>query len=383
MTQKSVTHRRGPREGGPPKSGAPRGTAHKGPAAPPPLWEAEVIFGLEEFAEDELRERLGQSVRLLGRTAPGRVAFAYVGADRLLDTLRSVVAVHRVETFDVPRPKALLGHEHLMRLVVMIHNILARQAPGAFRTFRLSAAGSDSAVLQRLKGEIARHTGLAPQEPGADLLLALRPTPRGTGWQVLARRTPRPLSARAWRVCSMPGALDASIAVVMAGLARPRPAERFLNLACGSGTLLAERLGLGPAALALGVDIDPQALDCARANLQAAGHLADVQLVLGDATELPLAAASVHTIMTDLPWGFLVGSRRENERLYPALLREATRVAAPGAALVAITASHAAFEDTLGRERGSWRTDRVVEVQVPWERGYLRPRIYLLRRTGG
>ena len=50
---------------------------------------------------------------------------------------------------------------------------------------------------------------------------------------------------------------------------------------------------------------------------------------------------------------------------------------------VGSAAGRAAGGGRLRRERGSWRTDRVVEVQVPWERGYLRPRIYLLRRTGG
>ena len=352
-----------------------------GSSTPAPLWEAEVIFGLEEFAEDELRQRLGKSARLLGRTAPGRVAFGYVGADERLGELRSVVAVHRVETFRVPRPKALLGHEHLMRLLAMIHGILARRSPGSFQTFRLSAAGSDSAVFQRLKTEIARHTGLQLQESEADLQLAVRPAPLGAGWQVLARRTPRPQSARQWRVRNMPGALDATVAHVMVTLAHPRPEERLLNLACGSGSLLVERLQLDRAAQAVGVDNDPQALACARDNLLAAERLRDAQLIRADAAQLPLASASFDTIVVDLPWGLLVGSRRENERLYPALLSEAARVAVPGATMVAITASHVLFEEALARCGERWHSERIVALQVPWERGYLRPRLYHLHRT--
>ncbi len=355
----------------------------KGSSVSAPLWEAEVLFGLEEFAEDELRQRLGRSVRLLGRTAPGRVAFAYLGGDGPLSTLRTIVALHRVEQFDVPRPKALLGHEHLTRLVASLHGMMARQAPGAFHTFRLSAAGSDSAVFQRFKDEIGRQTGLTLNESEADLQLAVRPTPAGKGWQVLIRRTPRPQSARAWRVRNMPGALDATVAHVMVALANPRPDERFVNLACGSGTLLVERLALGPARAALGVDADPQALEAAGANLNAANVSAGACLIAADAGRLPLASGSCDTVVADLPWGFLVGSRRQNERLYPALLAEAARVAAPGATMVAITASHALFEESLVRSGGHWLGERVIEVQVPWERGYLQPRIYLLRRAEG
>src|SRR5438046_2091478 len=79
---------------------------------------------------------------------------------------------------------------------------------------------------------------------------------RGEGWEALVRLTPRPLAARAWRVCNLPGALDATAAHAMARWSTRAPDERLVNLACGSGTLLVERLALGPAAVALGVDRD-------------------------------------------------------------------------------------------------------------------------------
>ena len=85
------------------------------------------------------------------------------------------------------------------------------------------------------------------------------------------RLSPRPLTARAWRVCNLPGALNAVVAHAMVALSAPNPADRYLNLACGSGTLLVERLALGPARLAVGCDNAAGPLDCARANLRAAG----------------------------------------------------------------------------------------------------------------
>ena len=63
--------------------------------------------------------------------------------------------------------------------------------------------------------------------------------------------------------CDLRGALNASVAYVMATLAEPHRTERFVNLLCGSATLLIERLSLGPARLALGVDSSEPALACA------------------------------------------------------------------------------------------------------------------------
>lgn len=355
---------------------------HAEPQVPWTEYEAEVLYGLEGFAEEELRRRLGRSARLEGRTARGRIAFSYAGPSRRLGALRSVVAIHRVETFGVPRPRALLGHQHLTRLLGALDDVIARQPAGAFRTLRLSAAGAGSPVFRRLIGAMADHTRLAPREEQADLQIAVRPAPRSGGWQVLVRLTPRPLSARDWRVCNMPGALNATVAHVMVSLAGPTPEERFANLACGSATLLVERLRLGPAALALGIDVDRRALECGRANLEAAGLRDRAPLLLADAARLPLAGACCDTLVADLPYGMLVGSERENRRLYPALLDEAARVAAPGAACALVTAGYNLLDEVLERHRGRWEAERIYPVEIPVERGYLQTRIYLLRRLG-
>ena len=70
---------------------------------------------------------------------------------------------------------------------------------------------------------------------------------RRDGWEVLIRLTPRPLSAREWRVCNMEGALNATIAAAMIEMTDPsarRP--RVFNLMCGSGTLLIETTAACP-----------------------------------------------------------------------------------------------------------------------------------------
>lgn len=350
----------------------------------PHQWEGcelEVLPGLEDIVRDEISDLLPGQVQVTAQPRPGRLTVQVRGRPWRLERLRSIVAVHVTARFDVPRPKALLGHQHFTRLVALLGELVARQAPGTFASLRVSAAGAESAVFTRLRGELERALGLQGQGEGDLLVSFRRPPDRAPGWEVLARTTPRPLSARAWRVCSLPGALNAAAAYAMVRMADPQPTDRFLNLACGSGTFLVERLDYVPASLALGVDVDPQALECARANLRAAGHGSAATLVHGDAARLPLASGSIDTMVVDLPFGMLMGSTQENRALYPALLAEAARVAAPTARLVAITAARRLFESALEEVGSAWHLTRTLGLSLPYRDRTMPVRIYLLNRA--
>ena len=241
--------------------------------------EADVADGLEALAREELRDRCGDLVRLRrptpGPRGAGIIRFDYRGDLGALLRLRTVLAVHLVRHYDLPRPRALLGDEHFRALLRQVAAARALSAPDAYHTLYVSAAGADSPVLRRLKEELARHTGLEPVPPEAhagDLQLRLRrPLDGDGGWEVLVRLSPRPLSARAWRVCNLEGALNATVARAMAILTRPASDDVVLNLACGSGTLLIERLDHAPARRAIGCDLSAEALDCAAENVRAAG----------------------------------------------------------------------------------------------------------------
>ena len=291
---------------------------------------------------------------------------------RELAALRSVVAVYLVEAFDVPRPRALLGQANLDRLVASATRIMRSQAE-AFTTLRVSAAGADSVVMSRIKAELATRLGLAATETGGDLLLAFRRS--SSGWEVLLRTTPRPLSARAWRVCDLPGALNATAAHVMATLSEPRADETFVNVGCGSGTLLIERLALAPAGRVIGYDIDPTAIACARRNLEASGFAASVDLAECDATQTPLAAESVRTVVADLPFAMRMGSGPANDELYPALLGEARRVLTPDGRLVVVTTQH----QLMARIVVEWDVETTVPFQLSHAGGTFRATIYVLR----
>jgi tRNA (guanine6-N2)-methyltransferase len=366
-------------------------------AAPPrvalaPAYEAEVVPGLEEMARAELHALLGTHRGVYLGPQPGSLWFQSRLDSRALQGLGLVSAVYRVERFDVPRPRALLGEEHLQRLLRLIQSITSLQPPGSFQSFRFSAAGAASSIFTRLARELEQRTGLRNDPESGDLLIRVRPaaalsqehrwsTAPDSGFQVLFRLTPRPLAARAWRVCNLPGALNATVARAMATLTSPATHDRFVNLTCGSGTLMVERLALGPARWVLGGDRNSEALECADRNLVAAGVRGRVTLTQWDAGRLPLQDACVNVLCADLPYGMLMGTRRENQRLYPALLAEASRVAAPGAAMALITQAVTLLQDALTPHRPFWGVERAMEVQIPYRSGLLKPQVLLLRRT--
>jgi tRNA (guanine6-N2)-methyltransferase len=344
-------------------------------------FEIEVIPGLEEFAIQEILQRFPRATEPERLPREGRLGLRIAADLKRLNQLRSVVAVHAVELFDLPRPKALLGHQNLERLLGVARGILSAYPAGAFSTFRISAAGADSPVFTRLKAEIATQLGLTNNDREGDLLFTVRrPPPGQSGWEVLIRTSPRPLAARSWRVCDLPGALNASVAHVMITLAKPRDDDVFVNICCGSGTLMIERLNVGPAKSVIGYDVDQRALDCARENLKASGQGGEAQLVLHDARHLPLPSSSVQTIVADLPYAMLVGSGVENRIAYPEILKEAARVAQPDASFVLITTQRQLMAETLENLAQQWRCVRTIPIKIPFQSGSITPSIYLLDR---
>ncbi len=343
-------------------------------------YEADVAEGLEDIARDEIQRRLSPQVTLLvvrvSRRAPSAIAFDYAGDPAALLELRTMLAVSLVHRVAVPRPRAILGDAHLRDLLAQIRLVRDLTPASGYRTLSVGAAGSNSAVLTRLKAELAGRTGLAPADGEGDLYLRLRRPPNGgEGWEVVIRLTPRPLATRAWRVRNPPGALNATVAHAMALLTRPRPDDVFLNLACGSGTLLVERLACAPARRVIGCDISAAAREDAAVNVRASGHGADVEIHEWDARALPLPNSYVDTLCADLPFGHAVGSHDENVALYPRILAEAARVAKPDARFVLMTHEVQLMEVLLERS-AEWAVEEQRRVRL----GGLYPRIFVLRR---
>jgi tRNA (guanine6-N2)-methyltransferase len=337
------------------------------------LYEAEVAEGLESITRDEIKHFLGKKADVRNITESGAVRFHYAGDPGTLLNLQTAISISAVSYFPVPRPRALLGHEHLTTLLRQIDTIRAMFPRDSFKTLYLSAAGAESSVMTRLKEELATKTRLVVSPDKGDLWMRLRRS--GEGWETLIRLSPRPLATRAYRVCNLEGALNAAVAHAMVLMSSPRREDVVLNIGCGSGTLMIERLRSAQAKNVIGCDIDTMALDCARTNLEAAGLSARAQLCLADTRKLPLLDNSIDTIFADLPFGQLVGTHTDNIVLYPVMLHETARVAKPGASFVVITHEIRLIESLLSDSK-LWRVEDTKRIML----GGLHPRIYLLRK---
>jgi 23S rRNA G2445 N2-methylase RlmL len=345
------------------------------------FFEASVVEGLETIAAQELHHRFADQVRLFypAGQQPGVLQFAFGGEPRNLLALKTVLSLFWVMRYPIPRPRALLGHQALHQLFDRTAEIRRFWPKTAFMTFHLAAAGAESKTMERIAAEIAAYHKLEVTRDEGDLLVRLRrPLDGSPGWEAALRMSPRPLSVRSWRVCDREGALNAAVAQAMVQLTRPRPDDVFLNICCGSGTLLIERATAAPLRGGIGCDNDPAALECARANLDASRQSPRVHLEAWDARALPLPAASIDVICADLPFGHDVGSHRENLALYPLLLQEAARAARPKARCALLSHEVRLMSDLLTASQ-EWATEQVFQLSL----GGLHPKLFILSRLPG
>lgn len=339
----------------------------------PPTVEIEVTEGLERLARAEIAGRLGVRPEQM-REGQGWIRFPLAQPGRVTQ-LRLTESAFRVETFGVPRPKALLGDQHFRRLAAAISEVIATYRPPA-STFSVAAAGSSSSVMVRLREALAHTTGLADSGAEGDLQIRLIRSRTTVGWDVLLRLTPHPLSARSWRVCSFPGALNATVASAMAQLTLPGPDDVFVNLMSGSGSILIERRLLGQAAACIGIEYDPAHILCARSNSSEARLDGEAGWLQADVRAIPLPAGCARALCADLPFGQRIGRHDENVRLYPAVFAEAARIAGRGGRFVALS-HEVQLMDRVLREQRDWRTVQVLRLNL---RG-LHPRLYVLERV--
>jgi tRNA (guanine6-N2)-methyltransferase len=154
----------------------------------------------------------------------------------------------------------------------------------------------------------------------------------------------------------LPASLRPTVAATMSWLARPTEHDIVLDPFCGAGTILIERVLMGPYEQMLGGDIRAEAVQMAERNAQAAN--VDVSLQKWDARHLPLQPASITRIITNLPFGKQIGTHEENEALYTAVLHEFARVLVSNGLLVVLTSEDRLFDRIVREEE--WRIMKKV-----------------------
>ncbi|MDX6240579.1 MAG: tRNA (guanine6-N2)-methyltransferase, partial [Kribbellaceae bacterium] len=184
------------------------------------------------------------------------------------------------------------------------------------------------------------------------------------------------LSARAWRAVNYPGAVNATVAAAVIEALDPRPTDSVIDLMCGSGTLVLERLARCRPERLVASDLSAAALDAAQQNQRASRLKGRIEYLQQDVRTLQVSPAGFTTLMANPPWGELVGSHDANEDLYPALLHTAHRLAAEQAVLGVLTHDIRRFERILASQK-HW----VEQSQTLFFQKGHHPRLYVLRHN--
>ncbi|SHK96633.1 23S rRNA G2445 N2-methylase RlmL [Pseudonocardia thermophila] len=353
------------RSGAPPRKKAKEKTGRR--------VEFSFLPGLEDVVRDELRSVVGD--KPVTRVREDAVAATVAGPLHTLMALRTVVAPFLVLHADVPRPASFLDGSLFPQLVATVREAATADSRAVSHSFRIDAAGRDSAVYRRIAEQLAAATRMRHDPEEGTTLLRFRRS--GAGWDVLVRLGNRPLSARAWRRAGYVAAANATVAAAMVRLSKPRPDDRVAALMCGSGTILVERLLAARARCAVGVDLAADAIAAARENLAGAGLTGRATLYTSDIADDDWAAAGpFDVLLSDPPWGDKIGDHAHNEELHTLLLRRAHDVAAPGARLVVLTHEIKIMGRCVAAAADLWQP---VSEQRVFNKGH-HPRIYVLRR---
>ena len=139
------------------------------------------------------------------------------------------------------------------------------------------------------------------------------------------RIAPRPLHRRDYRVSSAPGALHPPVAYAMNMLSGAYPGCHILDPCCGTGTLLIEAKRLVPDVIAIGSDIDRDALLAAASN----GSNAHCRWIQADLGRLPYRDGFADCVVANLPWGRKVHAKGAIQGNMSLAVDEALRALAP------------------------------------------------------
>ena len=359
--------------------------------------------GLEEVAGQEIVERLSGARVLDNRR--GWVVLSYAGpaADLLALRITEDVFVVLYRTAELPTYRSA---------AVPLLTRMARSSRywnQAWNAFHQTRSRPVKRVTFRVIAQMSGKHGFRRQEVHDAIVAGIQSRQTQTrGWKLVAddahmevwapivgewaliaiRLSDRRMRHRTYKQEHVPASLRPTLAAAMVYLSRPRPGDRFCDPMCGAGTILAERAQAGPYRLLVGGDIDPHALQAARANLRSlaralplsAWQLDDLRggtvLHEWDAQALSLCRGSLDVVVSNLPFGEQIGSHQENLALYERFFSQLTRVLEPGGRAVLLTSERELMRSLI-ECHPSLRRERQVLVGVLGQAA----RIYVLRRV--
>lgn len=184
-----------------------------------------------------------------------------------------------------------------------------------------------------------------------------------------------------------PTTLRSTLCYGMLRLCKPQPSDIILDPMCGTGAIPLEGAIEFSNAFYVAGDNNDMAVNRTVNNVvhiqkqradKGSSFGLPIDTVRWDLCSLPMRTSSVDIIITDMPFGKRMGSRKKNWDLYPSCLREMARVVRPGSGkAVLLTQDKKCFAKAVSRMGGLWRKVHTVWVNV----GGLHAGVFLLKRT--
>ncbi|KAM9409550.1 tRNA (guanine(6)-N(2))-methyltransferase THUMP3 [Pholidichthys leucotaenia] len=184
-----------------------------------------------------------------------------------------------------------------------------------------------------------------------------------------------------------PTTLRSTLCYGMLRLCKPQVSDIILDPMCGTGAIPLEGAIEFNSSFYIAGDNNDMAVNRTinnvchiqkrRADMGSSSGL-PIDTVQWDLCNLPIRTNSVDIIITDMPFGKRMGSKKKNWDLYPSCLREMGRVCRPGSGkAVLLTQDKKCFAKAISRMGGLWTKLFTVWVNV----GGLHAGVYLLKRT--
>ncbi len=288
----------------------------------------------------------------------------------LLKSALRAYLVARSEKFNpsyVSRHKAVLGN--------LIEEVLLNNK-NSFSTFNISAAGTDSPEIKDTANYI-KNTFKLEEDDEADLKIHI--AKKEYVWEIGVQISPRPLSVREYKINDMAGAMNPTIAYALNSLCQAETRKSYLNMFCGSGTLLIEAAEVSTNLERIsGFDSDKKAITLAIQNIKKAGFIRKIQIEMRDVFDEPAAVEKFDIITADLPFGMKISKDADLDLLYSAFFSYAAKVIRPNGVLGFYTPKTDIVEQTM--RKFPFEITHVLPLKlVTSVNSHLRPSLYVCK----
>lgn len=289
-----------------------------------------------------------------------------------VETLRSISRAYIVIENSKYNPLYISNHKSILgKLIEMV----IKKNKEAFKSFKITCAGSDSPEVRGIAKYIGENWNLAEKEEADLKIHMIKPD---DVWEIGIQITPRPLSVRDYKVRNMSGAMDPTIAYALNSLCNLEHAESYLNIFSGSATLLIEAGQCYPNLKQLiGFDNNKEHISLAIQNVKKAGLIKRIRLMEKNIFDKP-DLGMFDIIVSDLPFGMAISKDEDLEKLYRRFIEYCEQSLNHTGILTVYTSEHEMLEKII--IGSGFKILKTVELKfITTVNAYIRPKIFVCR----